>query len=121
MYGEDVDLASRAHRAGYRPIICPSAKLVHEVGQSSAQPIDKMLLLFKGKAQLARTHWKGGAQRFALACLYSGVAVRAALARVVSAVKPRSALARWHQLWIRRAEWSQGYENYVASGASLPH
>ncbi|MCH1933265.1 hypothetical protein L9G16_24285, partial [Shewanella sp. A25] len=62
MYGEDADLAMRAHSAGYRPVICPDAKLIHEVGGCSDTPVHKTMLLYRGKASLVRTHWTGLAQ-----------------------------------------------------------
>jgi N-acetylglucosaminyl-diphospho-decaprenol L-rhamnosyltransferase len=55
MYGEDADLAMRARNAGYRPVICPDAKLVHEVGACSDTPVHKTMLLYRGKASLVRT------------------------------------------------------------------
>jgi GT2 family glycosyltransferase len=110
MYGEDVDLALRARAAGHRPVICPTARLVHEVGQSSAQPIDKMLLLHRGKAELVRSHWRGFAQHLALALLTGGVALRAALSSVLNRIRPGAPSAnRWRQLWARRSEWRGGY------------
>jgi GT2 family glycosyltransferase len=110
MYGEDVDLALRAHLAGYRPIVCPDARLVHEVGQSSAKPIDKMLLLYRGKAQLARTHWHGLAQRVALALLRLGVGLRVVISNVLGFLCPIASAQRWNQLWDKRSQWSAGYE-----------
>lgn len=103
MYGEDVDLAMRARAAGYRPVICPTARVMHEVGQSSAKPIDKMMLLYRGKAHLIQTHWKGLSKRIAMTLLAGGVALRAALSFVSGATD------RWPALWRRRNEWLSGY------------
>ncbi len=103
MYGEDVDLAIRARKAGYRPVIFPDAQLVHEVGQSSARPIDKMMLLFRGKAQLARAQWGGIAQNLSLILLAAGVGLRGLIA------KSKGGDDRWQILWERRYEWLGGY------------
>jgi GT2 family glycosyltransferase len=106
MYGEDVDLAMRARAAGYRLTICPDAKLVHEVGQSSATPVDKTLLLYRGKASLVRSHWRGPARAFGLWLLVAGIGVRAAASSLAPGA---SAANRWQTLWKRRAEWLEGY------------
>lgn len=109
MYGEDVDFAMRAKAAGYRPVICPDAKLVHEVGQSAETPVHKMLLLYRGKASLVRTHWKGPAQKFGLALLAAGTALRAALANLGAVVRKPATAGRWQTLWQKRNEWLPGY------------
>lgn len=110
MYGEDVDFALRARSEGYRPVICPDATVMHEVGQSSARPIDKMMLLYRGKAQLVRTHWHGWEQQLAHALLWGGVALRALVSSAVMTVRPESESGkRWTELWHRRDEWACGY------------
>lgn len=111
MYGEDADLALRARAAGWRPVIFPNAVVMHEVGCSSARPIDKMMLLFRGKAQLARVRWKRPARDFALVLLAMGVWLRARIA----AWRPGNIDHRWQQLWARRAEWLPGYSNVPKS------
>jgi GT2 family glycosyltransferase len=107
MYGEDIDLAMRAKARGYRPIVCPTAELTHEVGQSSETPVHKSLLLYRGKASLVRAHWKGPAMWLGLFFLSAGTGLRAALARVSS----RAGANRWQTLWRERATWLKGYDN----------
>lgn len=109
MYGEDVDFAMRAKAAGYRPVICPDAELIHEVGQSAETPVHKMLLLYRGKASLVRTHWKGPAQIFGLALLAAGTALRATLANLAAMVRKPTTAGRWQTLWQKRNEWLLGY------------
>ena len=106
MYGEDVDLALRARAAGWPSVLCPGAKVIHEVGQSSARPIDKLLLLYRGKVQLIRTHWRGPGRRVALGLLLGGVALRGLLARGSGG---DGTVNRWTELWRRRGEWLPGY------------
>jgi hypothetical protein len=106
MYGEDVDLAIRARAAGYRAIICPDAKLRHDVGRSSATPAAKMLLLFRGKASLVRTHWSGAMREIGLTLLAAGVGLRAMSALLMGS---KSAGNRWKTLWQTRKDWLQGY------------
>ncbi|MET4120483.1 N-acetylglucosaminyl-diphospho-decaprenol L-rhamnosyltransferase [Bradyrhizobium sp. JR4.1] len=108
MYGEDADLAFRARRAGFRPIICPESCIVHDVGKASATRADKLLLLFKGKATLMRDHFSGWRQHLVLLELIAGVGLRALLAKV----GPRSNQPKadgWATLWSERREWIRGY------------
>ncbi len=106
MYGEDVDMAMRARAAGYRPMICPDAELVHEVGQSSETPVHKTLLLYRGKASLVRTHWRGPAKWLGLFFLAAGTGLRACLAGLGSR---KDGGGRWQTLWKERGTWLQGY------------
>jgi GT2 family glycosyltransferase len=109
MYGEDADLAIRARRAGFRPVICPDAKLVHEVGKSSETPVHKTLLLYRGKASLVRTHWSGPGRWFGLLLLATGTGLRAALSGFGSMFRGGTATNRWQTVWKRRREWLCGY------------
>ncbi|MEO8617179.1 MAG: glycosyltransferase family 2 protein [Luteolibacter sp.] len=109
MYGEDVDLAMRARRAGYRPVICPFAELVHEGGKSSETPVHKILLLYRGKASLVRSHWTGFSQIFGLFLLLAGTWLRAMAGTAASWVRRSEAAGRWQTLWEKRGEWLQGY------------
>jgi Predicted glycosyltransferases len=118
MYGEDADLSMRARQSGYRPILCPRACLIHEVGQSST-PAGKLLLLFRGKATLLHTHWRGLRRVAGLALLLAGVAVRALGTQFVRALRRQSDPGRWLVVWRRRREWIQGY-GARAPALSLP-
>lgn len=109
MYGEDADLALRARKLGRKAVICPDAKLIHEVGKSSKTPTHKMRLLYKGKASLVRTHWNGFAQSFALNMLALGTGLRATLATIISRVKNQEPDDRWTTLWSEREDWMQGW------------
>lgn len=105
MYGEDVDLAVRAARLGYRPVICPDARLVHEVGQSATTSASKMLQVYRGKASFVRAHWRGIRRELGLILLASGVALRALLGP-----------ARWRTVWNQRRDWFPGYAPLPAKG-----
>ncbi len=110
MYGEDMDLAIRARARGYRPIVCPTAELVHEIGQSSETPVHKSLLLYRGKASLVRTHWSGAAKWLGLFFLAAGTGLRAALSRFSN----RAGTNRWLTLWRERSTWLKGYDDETA-------
>jgi GT2 family glycosyltransferase len=98
VYGEDVDLGLRARAAGYRPLLCPEATVVHEVGRSSATRADKLVLLHRGKVSLIDKHWTRPAAIVGVALLRLGVALRAAGGRDA-----------WPELHRRRAEWVDGH------------
>lgn len=108
MYGEDTDLSARARKAGYRPLFCPDARLVHEVGQSSTSS-DKILMLYRGKASYVRAHWHGWKRRFGLTMLLAGVALRRFLARLGFSGPAGHTYKRWNILWEQRQQWIQGY------------
>jgi N-acetylglucosaminyl-diphospho-decaprenol L-rhamnosyltransferase len=109
IYGEDQDLCLRAARLGLRPSITPAAEFEHPFGASSANRTDRDVLVLTGRATLIRLHlgaWRGYG-RFALRC---GVAVRSVAERVLG--RP----GRWHRVWQRRAEWSDGWR----AGTPMP-
>ncbi|MDQ8188062.1 glycosyltransferase family 2 protein [Pelagicoccus sp. SDUM812002] len=109
MYGEDADLAMRTRALGMRPIICPDAQLIHEVGKSSKTPTHKMMLLYKGKACLALTHWSGLKQKLALFFLLAGVTLRA-IPSLLSGNGGEEAEG-YVALLKKRREWLAGYPN----------
>lgn len=108
MYGEDADLAIRARKIGYSPVICPDAVFVHEGGKSSETPVEKTLLLFRGKASLVRIQWDGITRRLGLLFLAAGTGLRAIIANI-SHCSRRSHSKRWPTVWKQRQEWLQGY------------
>ncbi|MEX1048427.1 MAG: glycosyltransferase family 2 protein [Akkermansiaceae bacterium] len=114
MYGEDVDLALRARRAGYRPLICPDAELIHEVGQSSETAIDKTLLLYRGKASLVRSHWSGTAKFLGLGFLAVGTGLRAGLSGAGAWLSRSEGAGRWQTLWRKRHIWLRGYADQAS-------
>jgi GT2 family glycosyltransferase len=84
--------------AGYRPLLCPEATIVHEVGASSTRG-DKLVLLHRGKVSLFRKHWPRHRAALAVRLLRAGVAVRALAGRDPS----------WRELHRRRHEWRAGH------------
>ena len=108
MYGEDTDLAMRARGLGYRPVICPRARLVHEVGQSSSTPLQKARLLYRGKATFVRTHWQGLSRWAGLTLLTLGVGARA-FGGWVRSLSGRPLNPTWAGLWKERRGWLEGY------------
>ncbi|EDY80422.1 glycosyl transferase, group 2 family protein [Verrucomicrobiia bacterium DG1235] len=103
LYGEDVDLAMRARKAGYKPVITPDAVTIHEVGQSSTA-IGKMIWLHRGKVSLVKKHWQGLSRFAALLFIKTGVCLRALAYSLKGATDNQ-----WVQGWKRRAEWQNGH------------
>jgi GT2 family glycosyltransferase len=108
MYGEDADLAFRARRIGFRPVICPEACIVHDVGKASATRADKLLLLFRGKATLLREHFSGWRKSLVLLELQAGVGLRTLLANLgLRSNRPEA--DGWRKVWSERRDWIKGY------------
>jgi N-acetylglucosaminyl-diphospho-decaprenol L-rhamnosyltransferase len=114
MYGEDADLSIRAWRRGLRPAITPDVVITHEVGVSSSERPDKLLLLFSGKATLLRKHWRSPKRELGLALLLAGVGLRALLATVARRSGEDNA---WVSLWRARRQWLAGYGRTFAPAA----
>ncbi|MEO6700714.1 MAG: glycosyltransferase, partial [Jatrophihabitantaceae bacterium] len=103
VYGEDADFSARARRLGYRPIITPTAEVVHAIGVSSGDGGGKMPLLLAGKLTYARQHgtgWQAGAASW---LLRFGVLVRA----VGATLTGRG--TKWRLAWSNRAQWWNGF------------
>ncbi len=115
MYGEDVDFSMRARKIGCRPVICPEAELVHEVGLCSETPVHKTMLLYRGKASLVRTHWRGPAKWLGLFFLAAGTGLRAMLCNLVKGDRESDAAGRWQTLWRERSTWLRGYSDQPVS------
>ncbi len=109
MYGEDADFSMRAHLTGYRPVICPAARVIHEVGQSSTTPTGKLLMLYRGKTCFFRTHYSGASLRLALFLLVAGVGLRSTLSKMRSLLSSGRLSNDWSALWRARHDWILGY------------
>jgi hypothetical protein len=109
MYGEDVDFSLRARALGCRPIICPDAILIHNVGKSSATSVEKSLLLYQGKSSLIIEHWAGYKRFLGLKLLLIGIGLRALIESVGFQLSQNPKDPRWKKLWNRRSNWICGY------------
>ncbi len=111
MYGEDADLALRAARLGYRPIITPDAVITHEIGVSSETRSDKLVLVYQSKAELVRKHFGPVRRPVGLMLLWVGVGVRALLGGGSQTRGARG--AAWRDVWRARGQWLAGYRDGV--------
>jgi GT2 family glycosyltransferase len=108
MYGEDTDLCLRAAAVDETCLICPAAGIVHHGAQSDAVRADKVLRLFRAKAQLFEKHWRPGTAGFGLRLLDLYVFSRLVATGVLRRVAPAryaAGHAAWCEVWRRRAEF----------------
>jgi len=117
MYGEEADLCLRAAKLGHKCMICPDATIIHYGGASEKVRADKMVRLFRAKAQLFRRHWSASAARFGVAMLDLWALTRMAGFAAASLVKPRHRenFQTWREVWSKRAEWHHVDTNSPAS------
>lgn len=112
MYGEDVDLALRARKAGYRPVITPEAVVTHEIGVSSENRPEKFLLVLRAKVTVMRKHWSPTRAAIGRALLLIGVGARALAGSVRGrATQPATGAGAltWRALWSQRSRWLDGF------------
>ena len=103
LYGEDADLSYRAKKAGYRPVICPEAVVIHEVGQSSTGS-QKTVWLHRGKVSLIKRNWRGPARPLGLLFLKTGIFFRYLLYTLAGKKD-----SHWVACWRKRSEWQNGH------------
>lgn len=106
MYGEDADLSLRAGRLGWRPVLTADARIRHAVGGTHVSTAAKNVMLYTGKAHLARRTWSGARLRFALGLLFCGVLLRSLpeWRRESSRYLPLARDRRWLDGWSAEAE-----------------
>ncbi len=114
MYGEEADLCLRARPLGARPRVTPDARIVHYGGASERIRADKMVRLSRAKVSLLARHMPVGI-RSAGIFLYGLWPLSRTLAyRVAMLVRPSDRVARqyavWNEIWRRRREWQQRFE-----------
>ena len=107
MYGEDTDLCIRARKLSHTCVICPDCTLIHHGGQSEKVRAEKMIRLFRAKAQLCRKHWSRASAWFGLLMLRTWAFTRMAALSVLRRVKPERAAsyAAWREVWLRGDEY----------------
>lgn len=107
MYGEEADLCLRARREGVTGLICPAATIVHHGGASEPVRADKLVRLFRAKAQLFRRHWSPAIAGVLVALLRLWAGSRALAFAAASLFRHRYEAARstWREVSRRRGEW----------------
>jgi GT2 family glycosyltransferase/glycosyltransferase involved in cell wall biosynthesis len=110
LYGEDAEFSVRARRFGLRPVIVPSAVIIHDVGGSTGSAGRKMSLVMAGKATLLNRSWSPARARLGIGLLQLGSLVRGALE-----IATRSSKRTWLTVWRNRAKWRTGYPDAEAA------
>jgi GT2 family glycosyltransferase len=113
MYGEEADLCRRASRAGARPIITPSATIIHYGSASDVVSLEKRIKVFRARLTLIDRYFspfsRGLARRMHL--LWPIVRWRAyqLTGWLLSRVDLTEKAEYWHEIYRRRPEWIGGY------------
>jgi N-acetylglucosaminyl-diphospho-decaprenol L-rhamnosyltransferase len=107
MYGEEADLCLRAQQQGFTCLVDPQATIIHHGGASEKVRADKLVRLFKAKAQLFVRHWSPAAARFGIRMLDLWAFSRMAAFAAAGLLRPnaRATYRSWKSVWQRRAQW----------------
>jgi GT2 family glycosyltransferase len=110
MYGEETDLCLRARRLGYKAVVNPGATLIHYGGASEKVRADKMVRLFRAKAQLFHRHWRKGTVWFGVWMLDCWAFTRMVAMGLLRVLQPRRSqgFEAWRDIWRRRGEYHLG-------------
>ncbi|CAN5275634.1 N/A [soil metagenome] len=109
LYGEDAEFSLRARREGLRPVIVPSATIVHEVGGSTASAGTKMCMVMAGKATYLQKSWPASSARLGVSLLQFGALLRGTAERAARRAPS------WGIVWDRRRDWRGGYPHAEAA------
>ncbi len=112
MYGEDSDLSLRAARLGYRPMICPEARIMHLVGASSEMKAKKTVMVAKSRVTLIHDHWPAWKAPMGVALMWLWGALRTGAAKAMALSGSERAKARaagWDHVWKARHDWLRSY------------
>lgn len=111
MFGEEAELCIRAAERGARPMITPTATIIHYDGASNRDPVQKAIYTLQSTLGVIDLHLHGGERAIARASTIGGVALR----RAATALAAGLGLSRfgakadyWRSIWSRRAEWVGG-------------
>jgi GT2 family glycosyltransferase len=58
-YAEDLELSVRLHRAGYRMVYEPTARVLHRIGRSAESTARQIVLRDKNRRRLVARHYRG--------------------------------------------------------------
>ena len=113
MYGEEADLCLRARAFGARPMVTPSATILHYGGASERTRSAKMVRLLAAKALLIRRHWHPALQPLGLVLNAAWPLSRALATGIAAPLSSNDVLKEtaktWREIWSLRSEWQGGY------------
>ncbi|MDR6267658.1 glycosyltransferase family 2 protein [Roseobacter sp. N2S] len=112
MYGEDTDLCLRARTLGWRPMITPTAQIMHIVGASTKKNDKKAVSVMKARLSLVKDHWPSWQVHLGIFLMWLWSLLRFIVTRPFarsSHPRLRKSAERWKYLWDCRSEWLSGY------------
>ena len=113
MYGEEADLCLRAARLGAKPMVTPTAAIVHLGGASEKARTAKMTKLLSAKASLILRHWhpilRPVGQMFLATWPLSRTIILTLASKVTGSQSQRDAARTWAEIWALRHVWVNGY------------
>jgi len=111
MYAEETDFCLRAAKKGYRPMVTPSATIIHHGGASAISSAAKQQQSYRGKATIIRDHFGHFRKPAGLFLLWFTALNRHAGHSLISALRgSRSDKAdMWKGVWAHRKDWLKGY------------
>jgi GT2 family glycosyltransferase len=114
MYGEEADLCLRARALGAKPRITPDARIVHYGGASERIRAEQIIRVSRAKVSLLARHMPVGLRGAGIFLYRLWPLSRMLAYRVAMLVRPGDRFARqhatWSEIWQRRREWQQGFE-----------
>ncbi len=113
IFAEEADLCYRAHELGAKPMITPSATIVHLCGASTTVRADKLELLWKGKVTFVLKHWPRWKAQMGIFFLKGHAAIRwwgyGVLGLMKGSARHKQAAAEWRTLFSARGRWENGF------------
>ncbi|MCF8466237.1 MAG: glycosyltransferase family 2 protein [Sneathiella sp.] len=113
MYGEDADLCLRAKSRGARPMITPTATIVHYGGQSEKIVADKMIRLLTAKVTLMQRHWTPMTRIFGYILFYclplSKILTHWLYSTLLRRKNRKTNADTWKEIWAKRDKWLAGF------------
>jgi GT2 family glycosyltransferase len=108
MYGEEADLCMRARASGARPILCPSAVIIHHGGRSESCATEKLVRILRARRRLICRHWRPALVPVGTALQDLAILIRVIGSRVMAGMGGPKMLERnlsLRQAWSQRELW----------------
>jgi GT2 family glycosyltransferase len=112
MYGEDSDLSLRARALGYRPMLCPDARIMHLVGASFDVEARKTVMVATSRVTQIRTYFPRWQVPLGLASMWLWAGLRTAASQglgLLPGARHKARAANWRHIWAARRTWLAGY------------
>ena len=121
-YGQDADLCLRARAFSARPLISPTATIVHHGQVGMLDRPDRTVELLTAKATLITRHWRRSMVPVGLTLLAAWPLTRAiatsVTAKLTGSANKHHLAKHWGEVWRRRREWQAGYARATRQDAS---